>query len=142
MNTKRIRIAAVIAAVLAALSLASAQMGGFLYRGPLGRLITPNGDGRNDFAIFCFDNPSDSGVEAKVFSLSGALVSAMSERRPLSAPPSGAGPVACPAGVFAGSAQFVYWDGKSNGAAVSSGVYLYQIRAEGQAFTGTLVVVR
>ena len=34
------------------------------------------------------------------------------------------------------------WDGKANGRAVDSGVYIYQIRAEGKGFNGTVVVVR
>jgi hypothetical protein len=57
-------------------------------------------------------------------------------------PPVGAGAVACPAGILPGSAQYVYWDGKAAGAAVHSGIYVYQIKAEGRSFTGTLVVVR
>ena len=34
------------------------------------------------------------------------------------------------------------WDGKAGGRAVDGGVYVYQIRAEGRAFNGTLVVIR
>lgn len=144
MNDKKTLAAAIVAAgALAWSALAGAQGGGFAFRGLLGRIITPNGDLRNDYAIFCLDNPSQSGVESKIYTLGGAHVTAMSESRPLgNPPPGGAPPVACPAGALPGSAQFVFWDGRAGGSAVRSGVYVYQIKAEGRSFTGTLVVVR
>lgn len=144
-NRKKSRIGAALAlALLAGCGALLAQGGGFDFRGPLSRIITPNGDLRNDYAIFCLDNPSDSGVDGKVYALSGRLVSSMVHRRGLVPPPPGGGatPVACPAGALANSPQYVFWDGKAEGAAVASGVYVYQIKAEGRSFTGTLVVVR
>lgn len=142
-NEKKSRtFAALLLAALAGWSLLMAQGGGFDFRGPLSRLITPNGDQRNDYFFFCVDNPSDSGVDAKVYTLSGRLVSSMVHRRDLVPPIGGAPVVPCPAGILPGSAQYVFWDGMSGGAAVHSGVYVYQIKAEGRSFTGTLAVVR
>lgn len=86
------------------------------------RALTPNGDGLNDTVVFTFDNPKDSGFTGKIFDVRGRLVS---EMRP--------GPVA-------GSS--LLWDGKSGGAVVPRGVYMYQIQAEGRTFNGTVVVIR
>ncbi|HNW44551.1 MAG TPA: gliding motility-associated C-terminal domain-containing protein [Elusimicrobiales bacterium] len=85
------------------------------------KMITPNGDGRNDAAVFLFDNPKDSGYSGKIFDAEGAFVADMVP-----------GPID----------DTLKWDGKANGRVVPGGVYAYQIRAEGKLFTGTLVVVR
>jgi hypothetical protein len=85
------------------------------------KAITPNGDGLNDTVVFVFDNPKDSGYEGKIFDVRGAFVA---DLRP--------GPVA----------DSLLWDGKSGGRVVSGGVYIYQIRAEGRVFNGTVVVIR
>ncbi|MBI4347061.1 MAG: gliding motility-associated C-terminal domain-containing protein [Elusimicrobia bacterium] len=89
--------------------------------GTFNKAITPNGDGLNDAAVFVFDNPKDSAVRGRVFDLRGAHVSDMR-----------AGPVA----------NSLQWDGRAAGRAVSRGVYLYQIQAEGRTFNGTVLVVR
>lgn len=147
-KTKRLGIRAAVAALTAAACalLLAQTSGGFRFFGPLSRIITPNGDGVNDYAILCVDNPSASGVEGKVFTLMGAEVSSLTGPLYLNqAPQGGPTPVACPAGMFSGvpgSAQYLYWDGRSDGGAVHSGVYVYEVKAEGQAFTGTLLVVR
>ena len=85
------------------------------------RIITPNGDGLNDAAIFRFDNPRDSAFSGRIFDLSGGAVANMT-----------AGPVA----------NSLQWDGKANGRPVSGGVYVYQIQGEGKTFTGTLLVIQ
>lgn len=127
-QVKRIAAAAVLLALWA---VGRAQMGGFAFSGPLSRVLTPNGDGRNDAAIFCFDNFSDSDVEGRIFTLSGAEVARLDLRRFPAA------------GCLGGNLpQHMIWDGRSNGATVSSGIYIYQIKAEGLTFTGSLVVVR
>lgn len=86
------------------------------------RVITPNGDGRNDLAIFIFDNPKDSAYSGKIFDISGAFVADMTE-----------GPSV---------KKSLQWDGKAGGRPVASGAYVYQIKAEGKTFNGTLLVIR
>lgn len=85
------------------------------------RLLTPNGDGKNDTVVFVFDNPRDSAVTGKIFELKGAFVADMKS-----------GPIS----------NSLEWDGKANGQAVSGGVYIYQIEAEGKVTTGTIAVIR
>jgi len=87
------------------------------------RVITPNGDGLNDFVLFELDNPKDSAVFGKVFDLWGSFVSDMIQRD-------------------IGGNQYMEWDGKAGGRVVAGGVYMYQIQAEEKAWTGTLVVIR
>lgn len=132
---------ATLAAALAIIALLAvgvfAQSAAFRFFGPLSRVITPNGDGLNDFAIFCFDDPADSEVTGKIYSLLGAEVATMGPRSVVS---NGSG---CPAGVFPGvSGQRLTWDGRSNGSAVRSGVYVYRITAEQKSYSGTLIVVK
>ena len=98
--------------------------------------MTPNGDQANNTAIFCFDNPYDSGVSGTIYSLLGSHVADMSAQQ-TAAP----GLTGCQTGVL-GQAYYVTWDGRANGVVVRSGVYIYQVRAEGLSFTGTLLVVR
>lgn len=127
------------AALLLALlgfSLAQAQGGGFRFRGLLNRLVTPNGDTFNDRAIFCLDNPSASGVEAKIYSLFGSEVASLGA-------PSAASATSCPQdSVVSQGPQYVTWDGRSQGSVVHSGIYVYRIKSEGMTYSGTLVVVR
>ncbi len=85
------------------------------------RAITPNGDGLNDTAVFLFDNPRDSAFSGRIYDLHGAFVAEMT-----------AGP----------AADSLQWDGKANGRTVTGGAYVYQIKAEGRVFNGTLLVVR
>ena len=85
------------------------------------RLITPNGDNKNDTMVFVFDNPQAKNVKGKIYDLRGALVGAMT-----------AGPVT----------NSLLWDAKAGGQAVPGGVYIYQIEAEGTVYNGTVVVVR
>ena len=86
------------------------------------RVITPNGDGRNDYVVFTLDNPRDSSITGKIYDLSGAFVADMKPGTQI--------------------ADTLAWDGKSNGSVVPRGVYVYQIKAEGKTFNGTLVVIR
>lgn len=143
MKTRNPGILAAAVTALGALALLSAQNAGFQFHGLLGRVITPNNDGRNDLAIICFDNPSDSGVSARVFTLFGSHVADMSGKTSRATPPpGGAGAVSCPSGLLPNSPQYVFWDGRSSGSFVKSGVYVYQLQSEGLTFTGTLLVVR
>lgn len=120
-----------MAAVLAGLGLARAQGGGFRFDGLLNRVVTPNNDGLNDKAVFCFDNFADSDVEGRIYTLGGSEVARLERVA--------AAFGACPAGSLR---QHMLWDGRQNGSLVSGGVYIYQIKAEGLTFTGALLVVR
>lgn len=130
------KAACVGALALFGFALARAQSGAVVFYGPVARVITPNGDGVNDVAFFCFENPNDSGIEGRIYSPLGTEVASMSVRRDRT-PTLGA---ACPASVI--RAQFTTWDGTAGGVRVRSGLYVYRISSEEQVFTGTLLVVR
>lgn len=85
------------------------------------KVLTPNGDGRNDKTTFLFDNPRDAAFSGKIYDRQGAFVADMVP------------------GVLANSLQ---WDARGGGGVVPGGVYVYQIRGEGKVFSGTLLVVR
>jgi hypothetical protein len=85
------------------------------------RLITPNGDNKNDTMVFIFDNPQDKDVKGRIYDLRGALVAQM---------------VAGPVG------NSLLWDAKSGGQVVPGGVYIYQIEAQGTVYNGTVAVIR
>lgn len=140
-KAKRTEWIVTLAGALLALALLAvgvfAQSAGFRWFGPLSRVITPNGDGRNDVAFFCFDNPADSDVSGKVYSLLGSEVAAFGPRQQvvLGAPN-------CPPPATGAPVQYLTWDGRSNGSTVRSGIYVYRISAEQKVYTGTLIVVR
>lgn len=89
--------------------------------GLLNRMITPNGDGKNDTMVFIFDNPQSAAVSGKIYDLRGALVATMTP-----------GPVV----------NSLVWDPRPGGQAVPGGVYIYQLEADGNVYNGTVVVVR
>lgn len=95
---------------------------GFNASGISNRLLTPNGDGRNDSVVLTFSNPRDSVVTGKVYDLQGRFVADMAP-----------GPVA---GVT------LAWDGRAGGRGVASGLYVFRLSAEAQSYTGVLVVIR
>ena len=101
------------------------RTGGFAFNvaGVSNRYLTPNGDGKNDNVVFTFDNPKGSAVTAKILDVGGRVVAA-------SLPP---GPVV---------GESLLWDGTSGGRSVPGGVYIYQIQAEGQTYSGTLVIIK
>ena len=136
MNQRIVRMAAgAAAALLTAAVLLAQTAGGFRFDGPLSRVITPNGDGINDAAVFCFDNPSDSDVSGTIYTLLGREVASLEAPKQVS----GTSGASCPStGSF--NEQHSDWDPRAQGA-VTSGVYVYQVRAEGRSFSGTLVVV-
>lgn len=138
MNSKKMITAVLAAGLLAfagALKLA-AQASLVQFHGPLARVITPNGDRINDIAFFCFENPQDSDISGKVYTLLGAQVATMGPKTDRSGT-AGAG---CAPSVI--RAQFVSWDGSANGSRVDNGLYVYRIESEGRSFSGTLLVVR
>ncbi|HXS99433.1 MAG TPA: gliding motility-associated C-terminal domain-containing protein [Elusimicrobiota bacterium] len=106
---------------------------GFSFGGVTNRFITPNGDGRNDNIAFRFSNPSDSAGSIKIYDLRGHLVTTISINS--------GGAVSCPTGTI-GNPGCPSWDGRVNGAAVASGVYIYVIQVENVTVSGALVVIR
>ena len=138
MKARRPVLIAFSAAALALLGLArlQAQSGQVQFYGPLSRVITPNGDGINDRVFFCFENPSDSGIDGRIYTLLGTEVASISAR----ADRSGVAGVGCPAAVI--KAQYTTWDGTAGGVRVRSGLYVYRINSEDRVFSGTLLVVR
>lgn len=111
-----------IATLLADLSLgAGLRIQGFGFLGVSNRLITPNGDGKNDTVTFQFSNPRDAAGTLKIFSLSGHEQAVLS--------------------IEAGATSLV-WDAKSGGQAVAAGVYIYVVTVEDATVSGTVVVVR
>lgn len=86
------------------------------------KVITPNGDGLNDYVVFTLDNPKDSSFSGKIYGLTGALVAEMRPGTQV--------------------ADTLQWDGKAGGTTVPRGVYVYQIKAEEKTFNGTIVVIR
>ncbi len=104
--------------------------GGFAFdpSGLSNKFITPNGDGKNDNAVFNFANPQFSSVSGKIFDLQGRYIADMSA-------PSG--------GCAGGPGQCLMWDGRgSNGTIVSGGVYVYQLSGGGTHYNGTIVVIK
>ena len=92
---------------------------GFSIREISNRVLTPNGDKKNDKVVFKFDNDADLEFSGKIFDLRGALVAYMSQ-----------------------GTDSLQWDGKRNGRVVPSGIYIYRIWAQDKVFTGTLIVLR
>jgi hypothetical protein len=87
------------------------------------RIITPNGDGWNDKAIFQFDNPQLLPLTGKIYDITGALVSSLAK-----------GP---------NPDSSLAWDGKdAGGAVVPGGIYIYQIDLGGVMESGSIVVAR
>ena len=87
------------------------------------KIFTPNGDGVNDtFQIF-FDNPQSSVIsQAKVYDITGAEVA------DLQLGPTG---------------DSLAWNGRDHGGRVAhTGIYIYQIQAEGKTYNGTVVLAK
>jgi len=86
------------------------------------RIFTPNNDGLNDAVYFEYANPNNRGVVCRIFDVRGALVRQLD--------------------IGQTETSFA-WDGKDEkGKVVSSGVYLYQLEAEGKVINGTVVVAK
>lgn len=91
----------------------------FNQAGVSNRLVTPNGDGKNDAVVFTYDNPRDSAVTVRILDIKGKVVAGSLPEGPVS--------------------NSKVW---APGAAVPGGVYIYQIESEGQVFTGTVVILK
>ncbi len=100
----------------------------------LNRLVTPNGDGRNDTFVFRCHNPTDAGVEAKIFDLAGREVALMRLKQRSNGVPPVADNVS---GIY----YDLEWDPNSGGRR-PGGVYMYQVRVESKVYKGTIIVIR
>ena len=91
----------------------------------LNRVITPNGDGKNDDFIVIYDpGPNKDVPSGRIYDLKGHYIADMKV-----------------AGT--GVPNTITWNGKAtNGRVVSNGVYVYAITGGGKNFTGTVVVAR
>lgn len=85
---------------------------------PMQKIITPNGDGKNDVALFTFANPLDN-IKVEIFDMTGHRM-----RTLFSANDNG-------------------WDGRDDsGSIVESGVYIYQYRLDGKLVSGLIAVAK
>jgi gliding motility-associated-like protein len=83
---------------------------------PKEKIITPNGDGKNDVVTFEID-PLDGGFEIEVFDIRGAVVRRLDSVRE--------------------------WDGRNDdGEVVESGTYVYRLEGQGMTVTGMIAVAR
>ena len=122
----------IIALLTGMSSAAPMRVRDFAFNGVSNRFITPNGDGRNDNLAFSFSNPSDSAGNVKIYDLRGHLLTSI--------PINSGGTLNCP--TPGGNVGCPVWDGRVNGAAVSTGVYIYVISVESVVFSGAVVVIR
>jgi gliding motility-associated-like protein len=97
------------------------QVRGFSFTGVSNRIITPNGDGRNDNVAFQFSNSRDAAGTIKIYDLRGHILTTLA--------------------INPGDTS-EYWDARVAGALVTSGVYIYVINVDGVVVSGTVVVVR
>lgn len=125
------------AAALAALLLAAPAFCGASALGQsmaMNRLVTPNGDGKNDYFIFRCYNPGDDAVEGKVFDLAGREVAKMTLKRRYHAATDSEDNVS-------GEYYDMQWDPNA-GARQPGGVYIYQVTVRGKVYKGTVVIIR
>jgi len=86
------------------------------------RIFTPNNDGLNDVVNFQYDNPNEKGVVCRIFDIRGALVRQLD--------------------IGQTETSFA-WDGKDEkGKVALSGVYIYQLEAEGKVINGTVILAK
>ena len=102
---------------LAAATAAPLAPRGFPFTGLSSRFVTPNGDGKNDRAVFRYSNPRDSGGMVRIFDVHGRQVERLD---------------------IAPGSTSAEWDPRG----VSSGVYLFVVTVDNVNNSGALVVVR
>ncbi|PKM99488.1 MAG: hypothetical protein CVU78_06075 [Elusimicrobia bacterium HGW-Elusimicrobia-2] len=112
--------------------------GGFSYQAAP-KIITPNGDKLNDvFFVFYKNLDSQSSLSGKIFNLMGMKVADMANT-------GGAGVIlTAPSGGWHPQSADS-WEGYfkwSPSRGISPGIYIWQIEAEGQVYTGTVVVAQ
>ncbi len=89
----------------------------FSFTGLVNRFVTPNGDGKNDTAVFQYSNPQDSAGTIRIYELRGRQVAT----------------VAIDPGATSAA-----WDPRGS----ADGIYIYVITIDQTATSGVLVVVR
>ena len=94
---------------------------GFTFNGVSNKVITPNGDGRNDNVAFRFDNPRDVAGTIRIYDSRGHLVATLA--------------------INPGDLKEV-WDATSGGNIVATGVYIYVITVDGATTSGAVAVIR
>jgi len=92
---------------------------GFSFTG-VNRFVTPNGDTKNDTAVFRYDNSQDSAGTIRIYELRGRQVAT----------------VAIDPGCTANC--FVTWDPRG----YANGIYIYVLTIDQTSKSGVLVVVR
>lgn len=127
-------LAAALAAALAAPGAVTCLASGLGLSGPMNRMVTPNGDGMNDYFTFRCYNPQDLDVEGTIYDLSGRQVAGMTLAQRDNGDPSNPDNVA---GVY----YDMRWDPNS-GRKAAGGVYVYQVTVGTKVYKGTLVVIR
>ncbi len=90
---------------------------GFSFTGPRTRFVTPNGDGKNDLAVFQYSNPQDSAGTIRIYDIRGRQVATVA--------------------IEPGS-PFASWDPRG----YANGVYIYVVTIDMKATSGIVVVVR
>jgi hypothetical protein len=93
---------------------------GFAFTGLLNRFVTPNGDGKNDAAVFQYSNQTDSAGTIRIYELRGRQV----------------GSVSIESGCVANCSAA--WDPRGQ----PNGVYIYVFSIDQTSKSGVLVVVR
>lgn len=131
------RLNANAVSLLAALLIAPAAVSGSAsslgQSAALNKLVTPNGDGRNDTFIFRCHNPKDAGLEAKIFDLSGREVALMRLKQRVTGTP--------PSASSSGEYYDLEWNPNSGGRK-AGGVYIYQVSVDTKVYKGTVIVIR
>ncbi len=89
------------------------------------QIFTPNGDNRNDYVVFQFENPKDDDVSGKIYDIRGAYISALTKA--------------------ADNASLI-WDGTKDGGKVAEpGAYVYQIEVIGsdaKVINGVIILAK
>ena len=130
MNRNTLALRLIAALLLAPAAAFCASMGGSIQ---LNRLVTPNGDGKNDTFIFRCYNPKDEAVEGKIFTVAGTEVANMRLKQRSTGVPATA--------YVYGEFYDMEWD-PNDGAKKPGGVYVYQVRLGTSVYKGTVAVIR
>jgi len=105
-----------------------AQAQGFSFNGVSNRIITPNGDHRNDNVAFLCNDPFDSAGTVKIYDLRGHLVTTI--------------PISSGVAICSAPSNYPMWDGTAGGKVVANGVYIYVVAVESVVASGALVVIK
>jgi hypothetical protein len=99
----------------------------------MNKLVTPNGDHKNDSFIFRCYNPGDDAIDAKIYDLSGREVAVMTLKQRSRFIPAQQNTY--------GEYYDLEWNPNSGGNK-PGGVYIYQVRLGNSVYKGTVTVIR